>query len=67
MPGKGDVMEGAIQQAPQPARQVGSDWHDMVKVQRQDADNTMTAPPIRRHVGIVPDPIRETCNKAQLE
>jgi hypothetical protein len=25
MPGKADVMDGAIQQAPQPARQMGSD------------------------------------------
>ncbi|GJG93507.1 hypothetical protein CBA19C6_03480 [Cupriavidus pauculus] len=35
MPGKGEVMDGAMQQAPQPARQVGSDLLDTVKVQRQ--------------------------------
>ncbi|MCA3206196.1 hypothetical protein [Cupriavidus sp.] len=48
MPGKGDVMDGAIQQAPQPARQVGSDWQDMVKVQRRlPTIQGPGAPPIR--------------------
>jgi hypothetical protein len=35
MPGKGDVMDGAMQQAPQPSRQERSDWQAMLKVQAQ--------------------------------
>jgi hypothetical protein len=35
MPGSGEVIDGAMQQAPQPARQVKTDWHVMVKILRQ--------------------------------
>ncbi|MDE4919140.1 hypothetical protein ACUXAV_001193 [Cupriavidus metallidurans] len=33
MPGNGDVIDGAIQQAPQPLRQDGADWQVMVSVE----------------------------------
>ncbi|MGO4760954.1 hypothetical protein AB4120_00295 [Cupriavidus sp. 2KB_3] len=35
MPGKVEVMDGAMQQAPQPSRQERSDWQAMLKVQAQ--------------------------------
>jgi len=59
MPGKGEVMDGAMQQAPQPARQESSDWHDMVKVQRR-MPTIQKAPRRLLQIDIVPDRARRT-------
>jgi hypothetical protein len=73
MPGSADVIDGAIQQAPQPARHERSDWHVMVKFERQlpsiqqDTESEMDPGCGPEKAAIVPHRSAGTCNKGQHE
>jgi len=72
MPGSADVIDGAIQQAPQPARHERSDWHVMVKFERQLPSIRQDMNPKWTRGGpekaaIVPHLNAGTCNKGQQD
>lgn len=54
IPGNGEVIDGAMQQAPQPSRQVKADWHVMVKISAATAEKQHSKPIRPKKAAIVP-------------